>query len=312
MKHYWLLEAVQLQDVWLTIGSFDGVHLGHQAIINKITDGAHSEGVPAVVVTFHPHPAAVLRGRHGRYYLTTPEERAALLGEAGVDVVITHPFNLEISNLSAHDFMQRLQNHLGIKHLCIGHDFALGRQREGDLPSLVRLGEDFGYSVEAIPPVELDGQVVSSSRIRTALEAGDLETANRLSGRPFRLDGKVMHGDGRGKRIGIPTANLSFWEQHVLPKPGVYACTVKLNGRSYPAVTNVGYRPTFEGQPANPQVEAHLLDFDGDLYQQQLQLAFLSRLRDEQRFQNVEALVSQIHKDIQKAREIFSAIAISG
>jgi riboflavin kinase / FMN adenylyltransferase len=304
MDHYWLLEAVHLNNCWLTIGSFDGVHLGHQSILKKLTTGARKEGVPAVVVTFHPHPAAVLRNRKGPYYLTTPEEQAQFLAEAGADVVITHPFNLAVSNQTAREFVQRLNIHLQMRHLCVGHDFALGHGREGDLPTLERLGGEFGYSLEIVPPVELDGQVVSSSLVRNALSEGDLDKANTLLGRPFQLSGNVIHGDGRGRRIGVPTANLHVWEERALPRSGVYACRATVDGRDWKAVINVGFRPTFDNQPVTPQVEAHLLDFSGDLYHQRMQLAFLHRLRDERRFPSIDELVGQIQNDISLAREV--------
>ena len=304
MNHYWLLEAVHLSDVWLTIGTFDGVHLGHQSILKKLTAGARADGVPAVVITFHPHPAAVLRNRRGPYYLSSPEEQANLLSQAGADVVITHPFTREVADQSAREFMQRLHIHLGVKHLCLGYDFALGHGREGDLPTLKRLGEEFGYSLEVVPPVESGGQVVSSSLIRNALSEGNLDVVNRLLGRPYQLSGTVIHGDGRGGRIGVPTANLMVWEERALPRPGVYACTTSVNGREWKAVTNVGFRPTFENQSLSPQVETHILDFSNDLYHQRIHLAFIQRLRDERRFPGIEQLVKQIQQDIEIAREV--------
>jgi riboflavin kinase/FMN adenylyltransferase len=246
----------------------------------------------------------VLRGAQGAYYLTTPQERAELMGELGVDVVITHPFNKEVAARSARDFMDDLYQHLGMHCLYVGHDFALGRGREGDIPALEKLGQQLGYVVHVLEPVELDGQVISSSRIRSALTEGDLEMANRLLGRPYSVSGPVVHGDGRGHSIGIPTANLDVWDGRLLPRPGVYACRAHLDGRTWRAVTNVGYRPTFENQPATPRVETHLLEFGQDLYGRQIDLSFVARLRDEQRFPNVQALVAQIQADIQQAREV--------
>jgi len=308
MKHFWLLEAVQLNNSWLTIGTFDGVHLGHQSILKKLTAGAHAEGVPAVVLTFHPHPAAVLRDRKGAFYLTTPEERAELLAEAGADVVITHPFTPEVASQSAQEFIHRLHLHLKMHHLCVGHDFALGHGREGNLPVLQHLGEVYGYQLDILQPVELEGKVVSSSLIRKALTAGDLEKVNRLLGRPYQISGTVIHGDGRGRRIGIPTANLHVWEERLIPKSGVYTCTAIVNGRTWKAVINIGYRPTFESQSETPQVEAHLLDFTDDLYHQRIRLSFFHRLRDEQRFSGIEQLVEQINRDIEHARELLEPV----
>lgn len=310
MQHYYSLDEVNLQavdfkaPVWLTIGSFDGVHLGHQAIVRQLASGAHAESAPAVVLTFHPHPATVLRNRQGPFYLTTPDERAALLGEMGVDVVITHPFNLDVAGLSAHEFISRLHNRLGMKHLCIGHDFALGRGREGNFAVLQRLGIEFGYTVESLLPVELDGQVVSSSRIRAALAEGDVVLAGRLLGRPYQVRGEVIHGDGRGRTIGIPTANLELWNERLIPKSGVYACFAQIDGNTWQAVTNIGYRPTFDGQTVQIHVETHLLDFKQDLYGREIALSFVERLRDEQRFESIPELVEQIQRDIVKAKSI--------
>jgi riboflavin kinase/FMN adenylyltransferase len=304
MQHYQSLDGISLKDVWLTIGSFDGVHRGHQAIIKSMTSGAHAAGVPAVVLTFHPHPAVVLRNRQGPYYLTPPEERAALLGGLGVDVVITHPFNREVANLSAYEFMDSLHRHLGIKHLCVGHDFALGRRREGDLPTLERLGKEFGYSLDVFPPVMINGQVISSSQVRAALMEGNLEQANWLLGRPYQICGEVVHGDGRGHALGFPTANLEVWAERMLPQAGVYAGLAQVDGKSWKAVTNVGVRPTFENQLPFPQVETHLLEYDRDLYHQEISLSFMARLRDEKRFPNIQVLVDQIRLDIESARII--------
>jgi riboflavin kinase/FMN adenylyltransferase len=309
MGHYWSLDGIQLRDVWLTIGSFDGVHRGHQAIIAQLTAGARRKGVPAVVLCFHPNPAIVLRRRQGPYYLTTPDERADYLQELGVDVVITHPFNREVADLSAQEFMGRLHNHLSMSSLWVGPDFALGRNREGNLDVLRRLGRDFGYTLNVIQPVALDGYVVSSSQIRVALAEGDVGKAQNFLGRPYRIGGVVMHGDGRGRSLGIPTANLNIWPERAIPKTGVYACLANVGGQVLPAVTNVGVRPTFENQLPTPQVETHLLDFDENLYQRRISLDFIARLRDEKRFPSIQALVDQIHQDVESARVILKSVS---
>jgi riboflavin kinase/FMN adenylyltransferase len=304
MQHYWLLDDVNLENAWLTIGSFDGVHRGHQAIIQKLTAGAHKQSLPAVVLTFHPHPSEVLRNRQEPFYLTSPEERAVLLGELGVDVVITHPFNTQVANTSALDFITSLKRQLGLTHLCVGYDFALGHGREGNIDMLGELGQEFGYTLSIVQPVELDGEVVSSSQVRQALSQGDVERAQLLLGRPYQVGGQVVPGDGRGRTLGIPTANLDVWSGRLLPAVGVYACKAHVDGVAWAAVTNIGVRPTFEGQPDEPQIEAHLLQFNQDLYGQQVQLSFVSRLRDEKRFPNIQALITQINHDIQQAHEI--------
>ena len=303
MQHYWSLESVSLKDAWLTIGSFDGVHRGHQKIIRNLTAGAHRVGAPAVVLTFYPHPSEVLSKRQGSFYLTTPEERAALLGEWGVDYAITHPFNLKIAALSAYDFMAYLKKYLGLRRLFVGNDFALGHGREGTVPRLEQLGDGFGYYVNVIPPFKIGDVTVSSSQVRTALAEGDVQQADLLLGRPYRVSGEVVPGDGRGRTIGIPTANLSIWSKRVIPKVGVYVGRARVDGCAWGAVINVGVRPTFESQPVLPRVEAHLLDYNQELYGKEVRLDFIARLRDEQRFPNVQALVEQIHRDISRARE---------
>lgn len=307
MHHYWSLEAVHLENAWLTIGSFDGVHRGHQKIIQKMTMGAHNAGAPAVVLAFFPHPGVVLHKRQDLYYLTTPEERAEIMGGLGVDVVITHPFNHEVANMGAREFLLGLKEHLALSHLWVGYDFALGRGREGDVPTLRRLGKELGYQLHVIKPVQDASGYVSSSLIRKKLAEGDIQTVNQLLGRPYQIEGTIIHGDGRGRTLGIPTANLEVWPERALPKAGVYVCKGYIGSESWGALTNVGIRPTFENQPVSPHVEAHLLDFDRDLYNQSICLEFITRLRDEQRFPNVQALVTQIQKDISFGREILKS-----
>lgn len=306
MQHYWSLEDVQLQNAWVTIGSFDGVHRGHQEIIRQLTAGARKAGAPAVVLTFHPHPAVVLGKRSDPFYLTGPEARAALLGELGTDYVITHPFTFELANMTAAEFMAMVKERLGLSHLWVGYDFALGRKRQGDVATLRELGKSLGYTLDVMPPIQAGSETISSSQIRAALANGEVERAAGLLGRPYAVPGRVIHGDGRGRTIGVPTANLEVWAEQAIPKAGVYVCQAQLGEEMWGAVTNVGVRPTFENQPASPRVEVHLLDFDRDLYGQEVRLFFLARLRDEQRFPTIDALVAQIHADITRGREILA------
>ena len=306
MRHFQSLEGVQLQDTWLTIGTFDGVHRGHQEIVRSLVSNAHADGSEAVVLTFYPHPAVVIGKRQNPSYLTTPEERAALLGDLGVDVVITFPFTQPISNLSAQEFITILKSHLDMKHLIVGPDFALGHNRIGNIEYLGEAGKKLGYSVSAITPYEVDGQIVSSSKIREALREGEIELVNILLGRPYFIRGQVVPGDGRGHTIGIPTANLSLWPERALLKSGVYATQCIINDRTYGAVTNIGVRPTFATQHEHLQVEAHLLSFDDQIYGLEVQLDFISHLRDEQKFSGIDALVSQIQQDILQAKGILA------
>lgn len=303
MQHIRSLDGVHVQNTWLTIGSFDGVHLGHQAILRKLVAGAHAEGARAVVLTFNPHPAVVLGKRRQPRLLTSVDQRAALMEALGVDILVTHPFNLQVAALSARQFLAHLQEHLGVRELWVGHDFAMGRDRSGDVTALQRLGAEMGFRVHAIPPVALEGQVVSSSRIRAALAEGDVAAAARLLGRAFSLDGQVIRGEGRGRTLGIPTANLDVPEDRAIPGTGVYVCQALFKQQVLGAVANIGFRPTFGGPDPGPVVEAHLLDFEEDLYDQTLILSFLERLRGEKRFEGPQALVAQIRKDIALARQ---------
>ena len=302
------LKSFHLKNTWLTIGSFDGVHRGHQEIVKDLSSGAHAAGAQAVVLTFHPHPAKVLGKRQDFYYLTSPEERAALLGDMGVDFVITYPFDLQVAATSARDFVAEIHEHLGFRKIRVGHDFALGRNREGDIPTLRRLGEEFGFTVEVVEQVKVNEAGVSSSRVRALIREGDVVQAEHLLGRPYSVKGKVIPGDGRGRTIGIPTANLSVWLEKLLPRPGVYVCQARVGGEVHGAVTNIGFRPTFDQKELLPHVEAHLLDFDRDLYGSEISLDFIQRLRDEQRFPNPQALVAQIHRDIERGRLILSEV----
>jgi riboflavin kinase/FMN adenylyltransferase len=304
MQHIYGLQDAGVNGIWLSIGKFDGVHLGHQSIIKELTAGAHAAGAPAVVLTFDPHPSMVLRGPKDSFYLSMPEEKAALLGELGVDLVITHPFNHEIAQLSAEEFLRRLDAHLGLEQLWVGHDFTLGHNRQGDVPRLREIGGQMGFSVQEITVVEQGGEIVSSSRIRSLLEAGSVEKAGKLLGRSFTVYGEVVGGEGRGHKLGIPTANLSVPKERVMPGAGVYASWVHCKGKTYKGVTNVGVRPTFEFEPVAPRVETHILDFKDDLYGEVITVSFEARLRGEQRFPGVKALVAQIKTDIEKARTV--------
>ena len=304
MRHLLNIDDASLEAAWLTIGSFDGVHRGHQGLIRRLVKGAHETGSQAVVLTFHPHPAVVLGRRNGPYCLTTAEERAALLGELGVDVVITQPFDPALAATSAADFMLWLKRRLGLRCLLIGHDFALGKGRQGDETALRALGLQMDFQVQAIEPLAWDGEVASSTAIRNWLTAGEVSRAGELLGRPYRLSGEVIPGDQRGRTIGVPTANLALDPAKILPAGGVYACRAWLGERSWAAAVNIGTRPTFDGLSTVLHLEAHLLDFQGDLYGQTLALDFVQRLRGEQRFSDIQALVAQIRQDIQATRQI--------
>ncbi len=304
MTHFCSLDEITLQNAWLTIGVFDGVHRGHQEIIRQLTAGAHADGSLAVVLTFFPHPAVVLGRKADLKSLTTPEERAALLEALGVDVVITHPFDRALADQTAEEFMRHVARNLGLLRLLIGHDFALGRGREGNVARLSELGASLGYEVRSIAPLAAGNEIISSTRIRAQIASGEVAAAALDLGRYYSLTAAIIHGDGRGKKINIPTANLEIPAEKVIPANGVYACRAWAGDERHSAVTNVGIRPTFTPIEYVPHVEAHLLDFDRDLYGQEVTLEFVERLREERKFPSVEALVEQIHADIARGREI--------
>jgi riboflavin kinase/FMN adenylyltransferase len=306
MIHYRSLDEINLHNSWLTIGVFDGVHRGHQEILANLTAGAHMNDAPAVVLTFWPHPAVVLGKRNDLKSLSTPEERAELLGGLGVDVVITQPFTPEFSQLSALDFMRLVSERLGLRSLWIGYDFALGHNREGNLDRLTEIGKGLGYGVQAIGPVKNGEDVLSSSLIRQRIRSGEVARAAENLGRYYALSGPVVHGDGRGRRINIPTANIDYHKDKVIPSNGVYACWAWVGREKRPAAVNIGINPTFTPDKETPNVEAHILDFNRELYAQELKLEFVQYLREELKFDSVEALLEQIHADIARTREILA------
>ncbi len=303
MNHAHSLKELHLQNSWLTVGVFDGVHRGHQQIIEKLTAGAHKVNAPAVVLTFWPHPATVL-GRGEVKCLTTPNERAELLGSYGVDFIVTYPFDSSVANLSARGFISRLKQHLDIKHLLMGYDFALGKGREGNAKRLAELGRELDYKTEVIEAISDESGVISSTEIRKLVSLGDVADAAKLLGHPYTLHGPVVHGDGRGRKINFPTANLNYPEEKLIPSNGIYVCWAWIKAIKHAAAVNIGVRPTFENDAKKPMVEAYLLDFDQDIYGEDVQLEFVARLRDELKFSSVDALVEQMHNDVKQTREV--------
>jgi riboflavin kinase / FMN adenylyltransferase len=307
MLHYRSLAGIILNSSWLTIGTFDGVHRGHQSIIHQLVSGARQAGVPSVAFTFHPHPAVVLGKRQDPLLITDPQEKAFLLSELGVDIVITYPFTKDTAILTAEEFITMLHEHLGLQRLFVGEDFALGHGREGNVSRLTQLGQKYGYQLEIVSPLKNGDIVISSSQIRSRILDGEVVQAAGLLGRQYKISGQVVPGDARGKMLGIPTANLSISDERMIPKAGVYVCWAAVGGDEWGAVANIGVRPTFEDGTVVPRVEAHLLDFSGDLYGLELSLKFVDRLRDEQRFSSIRSLVEQIQSDIARARAVLTA-----
>ncbi len=306
MRHVTSLEEAGLsRPSVVTIGSFDGVHRGHQYLLRHLVEQADEMALAPVVLTFYPHPRMVLGGFEPGFYLTLPPDRARLLGQLGVELVITLPFNDELRHMRAADFVDQLVSNLQMRSLWVGEDFALGYQREGDVPFLRAAGQERGFTVRVVDLMDAGSERVSSSRVRQALREGKVEEAARLLGRPHFVTGVIAEGAKRGRTLGFPTANLRVPVELAVPARGVYAGWAYVRGQVHPAFINVGRRPTFEGDVENT-VEAYLLDYSGDLYGAQMHLSFVARLRDEQKFSGVDELVVQIRRDVEAGRAILA------
>jgi len=307
MLHYRSLEEVTLPGAWLTVGVFDGVHRGHQQIINRLVAGAHENELPAVVLTFDPHPAKLF-GRSDIKLLTLPGERARLLGQHGVDAVVTHPFNRSVANTTAHDFMKYIKERMELSHLLVGYDSTLGKDREGDAARLTEIGLELGYTVEVVSALSDESGVISSTEIRKLVAVGKVEDAAQLMGYPYCLQGMVAHGDRRGHSIGFPTANLEYAREKVIPAGGIYACWAYVGDEKHKAAINIGTNPTFTPDKQTLNVEAYLLDFGLDIYGEMVRLDFIARLRDEERYDSVDALIAQIKVDVKRTRDILGPV----
>ncbi|NJN97817.1 MAG: bifunctional riboflavin kinase/FAD synthetase [Anaerolineales bacterium] len=294
----------------LTIGTFDGLHRGHQALIQQLQQSASARRAQAAVIAFHPRPKTVLAPHlPNNDYLTTPAERIALFEKLGLDILILVPFTLEFSQTTAADFMRLLVERLNMVELWAGHDFALGKNREGSLEKLRALGQGLHYTVHEFTPLLIDGEIVSSTQVRNLLLAGDVCRATEFLGRYPSLSSEIVHGARRGHTIGFPTANFAVPAERLLPANGVYATFVQLPGETQrrASVTNVGVRPSFDS--AERTVETYIFDFDHDLYGQRLTLEFVERLRPEKKFSSIDELVAQIRHDAEQARMLLNVEA---
>ncbi|MEU8002966.1 bifunctional riboflavin kinase/FAD synthetase [Catellatospora sp. NPDC049111] len=287
----------------VTIGVFDGVHTGHQQTIGHAVKRAREMGLPAVVLTFDPHPSEVVRPGSHPAMLTSPQRKAELLAGLGVDVLCVQPFTLDFSKLDADRFVHDvLVEHLHAALVVVGENFRFGHKAAGDVELLAKLGRTFGFAVESAPLVTGDGTVYSSTYVRACVDAGDVEAAAAVLGRPHRLEGVVVRGDQRGREIGFPTANLMVAKYAAVPADGVYAAWLVRGNERLPAAVSIGTNPTFAGQ--DRRVEAYVLDFSGDLYGERLALDFVSHLRPTLKFDGVEGLVEAIHDDVARTRAV--------
>lgn len=288
----------------VTIGTFDGVHLGHRAIIGALVEQARALGGRSVVVTFHPHPQVVLRRKGDTVpLLTSAEERDALLESLGVDIVIVLEFTPETAATPWQEFFGRILEHVGVGHIIFGHDHAFGRNREGTAEALQALGRERGFGVTEVGPLDIEGDAVSSTKIRHALQQGDLSTAERYLGRHYSVTGTVVRGDGRGRTLGVPTANVRAPEESkLLPGNGVYCVGMLVDGARHRGMANIGVRPTFTDATVRT-LEVNLFDFDGDLYEKTVTVEFTRFVRHEQKFGSAEEFLRQLDHDRTVCRE---------
>mgnify|MGYP003932269695 CR=1 FL=1 len=286
----------------LTVGVFDGVHLGHQRLIDYLKRQALPGDQLPGVVTFRSHPRVVLSGGVSLHFLTSLEERISLLKELGVELVVPLTFDRELANLTAEQFLHLLQRHLRMRGLVVGPDFALGKGREGNANALHKIGKESGFWVEVVSPGMANGEVISSTAIRQALSKGDIAKVTRLLGRRFTLNGRVIHGDERGKQLGYPTANLEVNPEQAIPGDGVYATRTYVGRNAYASVTNIGRRPTFG--KGDRTLEVYLIGFDRAVYGEEIKVEVVEKLRSEKHFPTPEALKEQIGRDVQAAVSI--------
>ncbi|NCD26436.1 MAG: bifunctional riboflavin kinase/FAD synthetase [Deltaproteobacteria bacterium] len=289
----------------VTIGNFDGVHVGHQRLLGRVRDRALQLGLPSVVITFEPHPLRFFTGRKTPPFITLPEQKTELITQLGIDHLLCLEFNAALAAMPPEEFVRRiLVGGLRVRELIIGYDYAFGKGRSGNYALLGRLGQELGFEVEQLEPVLMDQTIVSSTRIRDLVEAGDVWAARPLLGRFYRVSGTVVHGQNRGGRLlGFPTANMHLNDE-LFPKTGVYCCWAEVDGDVHPAVANIGYNPTFGNEVLS--VEVHILDLHADLYGKPMHVHFVQRLRGEKKFSGLDELKAQIAKDVALGRIVLS------
>jgi riboflavin kinase/FMN adenylyltransferase len=291
--------------LFLAIGVFDGVHRGHQAVISTSADHARTANGTPIVVTFDPHPEKVLRPEKAPHLLSATQHKIELIRNIGVGHLLVITFDKQFAATEPEDFVQELaRNSKPLREICVGHEWSFGKNRRGNLELLKKLGNEFDFQVIGVPPVKANGDVVSSTAIRQAIERGDFAKAAAMLGREYTILGTVTRGDNLGKKIGFPTANLSAHSEQ-FPPNGVYAAEAKIDNRLHRGVINLGVRPTMSGGKSERVLEIHLFDFNRDIYGRDVEVRFLKFLRPEKKFENIDALVAQIRRDIEQARELF-------
>ncbi|NOZ62484.1 MAG: bifunctional riboflavin kinase/FAD synthetase [Calditrichaeota bacterium] len=308
MKIYYDLDRIDKQDCVITIGTFDGVHRGHQTILDRLCQEAEKSHSCATVVTFEPHPQFVLKPERkpGLKLLTTLEEKISIFRHTAIQRLIVLPFTIELSQLSSQQFIENiLLEKIGFRQIIVGYDHAFGRERRGNIETLSQLAESYHFSIIQMPPFEAENTIISSTKIRKLIAEGKLEQATRFLGRRYQLTGKVIQGEGRGRAFRIPTANLApLSSEKLVPPAGIYAGFVRLREQIYKAVIYIGRKPTFSF--SKDVIEAHLFDFHDALYGEKLTLEFVKKIRDDRKFDSVDKLINQIEKDKVNSLEILN------
>ncbi len=294
----------------LAIGSFDGVHRGHEKLLRRVMERAHQHGAQSAVITLHPHPKIVLGRDPNLQLILTLEERIELLGALGLDKVIVYPFDERTSHLTAREFVHELVARIKMVEVVCTQDFGFGYKRQGNVALLEEMGGKLGFGVTLVEPETNGGEKISSTRVREFIAQGKIAEATHLLGRSPSVRGIVVEGDHRGRRLGFPTANLELPPRKLFPANGIYATRVKLNDEWFDGATSVGVRPTFYDQ-GRRLVEAHLLDFNRDIYGQTIEVHFVERLRDELKFDSVDALVEQMRRDCEQARQVLARVNVA-
>ncbi|MCL1917364.1 MAG: bifunctional riboflavin kinase/FAD synthetase [Peptococcaceae bacterium] len=298
------------KEVVIALGNFDGVHIGHQVLIRQGLDSARAMGMNFLALLFMPHPQRVLYPERGFCYLTDLDEKRRILSEMGTDEVRVYPFTREFAALSPEEFVVQVLAPLSPAHVVVGYNYTFGRRAQGGAQELMRMGQNWGFSVDVVPEQRLDGVRVSSSDIRQALRQGHVEVAARMLGRLYRLRGCVEKGCQRGRELGFPTANMRVSAEAVVPRMGVYAARVRRQGKMWGALVNIGFNPTFAQQldtQKDLSIEVHLLDFTGEIYGEFLAVDFLARIRSEKKFESGAQLAEQIRSDVVAARAVLGS-----
>ena len=292
----------------ITLGNFDGLHLGHQELIRMIIQRAKETGAISIVVTFRPHPLKILAPEKCPPLISIYEEKIRLFDKLGIDVLIKIPFTMDFSRMTPRDFVKDiLCGMLGAKEIFVGFNYRFGKGREGNIQTLKELGREFGFIVREVGQISLEGEVISSTKIRLLLKDGDVEHATRLLGRPYTISGVVIKGDGRGRKLGFPTANIAS-KHAIIPSNGVYAVRLFIRDRFYDGIANIGLRPTFNIKEL--AIEVHVFDFSEDIYGEEITVFFIQKLREEKKFRNANTLIQEIKKDVETAKKTLSGNSV--